>query len=285
MIFKVFDVDHGAANFLISPTGMTELVDLGAKSDWSPLDHIYTHYIPAGRRLDRIVLTHHHGDHLDDVFKLSQERMPSVVLRRSLTGRYEEACRASNSEWGQYRAKYFDLLFAGYTHTVAEAETATNPWGIVKHTWSLTDTAANLAGGNDGGMANCCSYLTLYDHLGTKVLQCGDMEKGGMALLVALNPGIKEVVNGVNVLIAPHHGHKSSYSTDLMAAIGKPDLVIASVMTGDEHVDSRYSDEAVVNGVRWDDGSTKRLLTTRTYGAVTIQSHGYRRFSVNTHQR
>jgi glyoxylase-like metal-dependent hydrolase (beta-lactamase superfamily II) len=67
VIYKVFDVVHGSANFLISPTGKTELCDLGARADWSPLDHICRYYIPYGQRLDRLVLTHHHGDHITDV--------------------------------------------------------------------------------------------------------------------------------------------------------------------------------------------------------------------------
>jgi beta-lactamase superfamily II metal-dependent hydrolase len=285
VIFKVFDVAHGSANFLISPTGMTELIDLGARSDWSPLDHIYGKYISRGGRLDRIVLTHHHGDHVDDVYKLSANRMPAVVLRRLLSGRYEQACRGSNSEGGQDKARYFDQLFSGYTQTVAASPATGNPWGIEKYTWSLTEAQADRVGGSDGGMVNCCSFVTLYDHLGTKILQCGDMEKDGMALLLALNPDMQKAVRGVNILLAPHHGHKSSYSADLMNAIGRPALVIASVMTGDEHVDGRYSNEQYVTGVRWSDGTTKRLLTTRNDGAVTVQSNGYGGFQVTTHQR
>ena len=285
MIYKVFDVAHGSSNFLISPTGKTELCDLGARADWSPLDHIYRHYIPYGHRLDRIVLTHHHGDHVTDVWNLTPDRMPGMVLRRHLMGRYEEACRNSNSTDGQRNARRFDSLFSGYTGTVAPGAFGGNSWGIEMPCWSLSEPTADRVGGGDGGVANCCSFVTLYDHQGTKILQCGDMEQEGMAVLLAANPDMQRAVRGTNVLIAPHHGHRSGFSTDLMRAIGRPDVVIASVMEGDEHVDSRYSDPQFVRGIPDGTGSTARLLTTRTWGALTVTSRGGGSFNIQAHER
>ena len=92
-------------------------------------------------------------------------------------------------------------------------------------------------------------------------------------------------VRGTNLLIAPHHGHRSGFSTDLMRAIGRPDVVIASVMAGDEHVDSRYSDPQFVRGIPDGTGSTVRLLTTRTYGALTVTSRGAGSFNIQAHER
>lgn len=172
MILKVFDVAHGSANFIISPTGKTELVDLGARGDWSPLDHIYRHYISPGNRLDRIVQTHHHGDHLDDVYNLTQSRMPRAVLRRSLTGRYEEACKESNSPQGQKKAEHFESLFSRYT---SPSNADSSVWGIERNSWKLSVNDANTVTGTYGAMVNCCSYVTLYNHNGTKYLLCGDM--------------------------------------------------------------------------------------------------------------
>ena len=146
MILKVFDVAHGSANLIISPTGKTELVDLGSRSDFSPLDHIYSNYVPNGGRIDRLVLTHHHGDHLDDVFNLTTQRMPGVVLRRHLTGQYEEACRNSNAGDGQKKAKHFDTLFASYDSPASSAVTSSEAWGISRTTWF---SGRNVSGSHD----------------------------------------------------------------------------------------------------------------------------------------
>lgn len=106
-----------------------------------------------------------------------------------------------------------------------------------------------------------------------------------MSLLLSQNADMLSAVYGVNVLVAPHHGHSSGFSTDLMAAIGKPDIVIASCMSGDENVDSRYSDAKYVKGVYFQDGTVKRLLTTRSHGAITVESTGLGQFSIHTHKR
>ena len=285
MILKVFDVEHGSSNFIISPTGKMELIDLGARRDWSPLDHIYTHYIRPGNQLDRLVQTHHHGDHLDDVYKLTQPRMPRTVLRRRLTGRYEEACRKSNTTEGQNKARRFETLFAGYNTDSSPAQTGITAWGYEMNSWSLVEALADAATSSDGAMANCCSYVTLYNHNGTKFLLCGDMEKEGILRLLIENPSMLAAVRGVNILVAPHHGHSSGFSTHLMEAIGKPDIVIASCMSGDQNVDSRYSDSKYVKGVYFQDGTEKRLLTTRSHGAITVESSGAGAFHITIHKR
>lgn len=285
MIVKIFDVAHGSSSFVISPTGMTELVDLGARGDWSPLDHIYRYYIPAGQRLARLTQTHHHGDHLDDVYNLTPQRMPSQVVRRLLDGRYLQACQSSNSPTGQQKALHFDRLFRSYTEGASPNTAGASAWGIEITGCSLTVQQSDSVSSTDNSTVNSCSYMRLYNHNGTKVLICGDMEKEGMALLLALNSYMRSAVSGVNVLVAPHHGHSSGFSTELMRAIGKPNIVVASVMSGDAHVDSRYSSAEWVTGVQWEDGSVKRLLTTRSHGAIHIGSSGYGAFQVTTGKR
>jgi hypothetical protein len=56
-------------------------------------------------------------------------------------------------------------------------------------------------------------------------------------------------------------------------------------MEGDEHVDSRYSDPQFVRGIPDSSGSTVRLLTTRTYGALTVTSQGAGLFNIRAHER
>ena len=208
-----------------------------------------------------------------------------MVLRRLLQGRYEEACRESNSTEGQKKAKYFDQLFSGYTGSVSDADMGSIAWGIDNRAWSLSVEQADGVTSTWGAMANCCSFVQHYDHRGTKMLLCGDMEKDGMSLLLNTFAEFRSAVLGVNILLAPHHGHTSGFSTELMNAIGKPDIVIASIMSGDEHVDNRYSDAQWVKGITWPDGSVSRLLTTRSYGAITVASQGNGSFQVTTNQR
>jgi hypothetical protein len=70
----------------------------------------------------------------------------------------------------------------------------------------------------------------------------------------------RALVSGVDVLVAPHHGHTSGYSCTLLS-MARPRVVLVSVLSGDEHVDSRYSGDAVSGIIV--NGSTYKALTTR----------------------
>ena len=284
MILKVFDVDQGSCNFIKTSTGKSELVDFGGKLNWSPVEHVFANYVQRGGKLDRLVLTHHHGDHMKDVDAVDAGHI-DMVLRRPLEGDYLAACRRSNTDAGQQLAERFQRKFASYTEAAPDWKVSDQAWGIHIEQGSLSVAEAASVSSTDGSLANNCSYVRLYDHNGTKILLAGDMEKEGMALLLKKNPKFREALRGLNVLVAPHHGHKTAFCTELFAAAGKVDLVIASMMSGDQYVDTRYSDSNCVSGVRWDDGAVKRLLTTRTNGAITVESSGTGGFHVTTYQR
>ena len=284
MILKVFDVSQGSCNFIISPNGKTEVVDFGTETNWSPINHIFSQYIGDGGVLDRLVLTHHHGDHMSDWASL-KHRSVNLVLRRHLVGRYEEACQSSNMPDGQRIAKDFDSHFSTYNSDPSPIEISPDSWGVKIHHISLPVEVADEVSSTDNATANNCSFLRLYDHAGTKILLAGDMETEGMKRLLADNPQFKALLRGVGVLVAPHHGHKSGFRMELMAAIGRPKIVIASMKTGNQHVDSRYSSEEFVQGVRVQNSGIRRLLTTRQDGAITVISSGAGAFHIQTQQR
>jgi beta-lactamase superfamily II metal-dependent hydrolase len=139
--------------------------------------------------------------------------MPTTVVRRLLEGRYKQACKSSNSNGGQKKAEYFDSLFRSYTGSTSATDTSSYAWGIDVSGWSLTVQHSDTVSSSENSTANSCSYVRLYNHNGTKALFCGDMESEGMSALLRLNPAMRTAVNGVNILVAPHHGHSSGYST------------------------------------------------------------------------
>jgi competence protein ComEC len=284
MILKVFDVDHGSCNFIMTETGKTELIDFGSKPLWSPVNHIYNNYIRQYGSLDRLVLTHHHGDHLSDLDNFNG-RTPRMVVRRRLEGTYLTACRNSNSSSGQRLAERFSDTYDSWTGSVSDDEISEEAWGIKVLQTKLSNEDADAVSSTYNSQVNNSSYVRLYNHKGTKILLCGDIEKEGMELLLQQNPNFRAELKGLNVLIAPHHGHSSSFSADLFNATGQVDVVIASMMSGDSNVDSRYSDSRYVRGISFNDGTSKKLLTTRTYGAITVESKGYGDFQVVINQR
>jgi beta-lactamase superfamily II metal-dependent hydrolase len=284
MIIRIFDVDQGSCCFIRTQTGRTELVDFGGKFNWSPVDHIYRNYVDYGATIDRLVLTHHHGDHLKDLRSFG-DRRPHLVLRRILEGGYLAACRRSNTYAGQQLAEEFSRIYDSWAGEAPAWATNAEAWGVTIEPYMLQFQDAERVSSTDNSLVNNCSLVRLYNHGGTKILLCGDLEKEGMALLLAQNPSFRSVLSGVHVLVAPHHGHRTGFSTELFEATGQVQIVIASMMSGDAYVDTRYSDDHYVRGIPFDDGTTKRLLTTRTHGSITVESFGGGGFHVTINQR
>ena len=144
-------------------------------------------------------------------------------------------------------------------------------WGIEIQWFQLSTDEAQTISSAQNSLVNNCSIVTIYTYGNFKLMVPGDIEAEGMKKLLA-RPDFLKSVEGVKVLVAPHHGHKSGFSSELMNAIGKPTVVFASVVSKDENVDSRYSSNEFVKGLT--DGT--KLMTTRTHGTlkVIIDSNG-----------
>src|SRR5437899_1704458 len=80
----IWDVQHGSAALVLTPTGKRLAIDLGVGSfknptdaTFSPLRHLHQRY--SYRYLDALIITHPHTDHLDDIVNLHL-LPPSILL-------------------------------------------------------------------------------------------------------------------------------------------------------------------------------------------------------------
>ena len=90
--------------------------------------------------------------------------------------------------------------------------------------------------------------LVLYIHAGYKILFAADVQKEGMKQLLEDDKELKKKIGqGVDFLVCPHHGLRSSFSTELFDAMKdgktkKLNIVSEKSATDDKrNVDSRYS--------------------------------------------
>lgn len=90
--------------------------------------------------------------------------------------------------------------------------------------------------------------LVLYIHAGYKILFAADVQKEGMKQLLEDDKELKKKIGlGVDFLVCPHHGLRSSFSTELFGAMKdgktkKLNIVSEKSATDDKrNVDSRYS--------------------------------------------
>ncbi len=70
MILQVFvhDVGHGQAVHAVTPAGETVVIDLGCSADFSPLEWLGG----KTKTIDKLVITHPHGDHIDEILMLNK---------------------------------------------------------------------------------------------------------------------------------------------------------------------------------------------------------------------
>lgn len=73
----IFDVDHGFCAFVRTPTRRSILIDCGCKTSFSPIVYLVEkemrHCVSEGDfTFTNFILTHPHGDHLQDIDKLCE---------------------------------------------------------------------------------------------------------------------------------------------------------------------------------------------------------------------
>jgi len=199
------------------------------------------------KRIDRLVLTHPHPDHLNGLV---------AVARNFRIGEFWEGAAAPENE--RYRALQDELrpvdhrrIARGFSQNVGGVDIAVLSPALV----SETDLP-----GNDSSLVIRLAYGT------TAVLLTGDIGRDVENELLAAGLDVR-----AQVLKAPHHGSDSSSSKEFLAAVG-PRFVIVSAGRGNRiglpHPDvlARY------------EKSGARVLRTDLQGAVEIRSDGRRIF-------
>ncbi len=268
MNLHIWDVQHGSAAYLKTPTGRHLVFDLGvgdtSKRDefFSPLRHIRSLGI---RQLDLVLITHPHRDHLDDIVEF--DGLSPIVLHRPqhLT---EAQIRAGNRP-GDSRIldKYLEID-RRYTHPVPEAFHIAIPmnWGMEIVTYQPT--------GCDVSNLNNHSIVTFLRHEGSTVCIPGDNESQSWQELLALS-SFRTWLAQVDVLVAPHHGREAGYCEDIFQYC-RPRLVVVS--------DGPASDTTAVAKYRakaagWDVWSRatwtktrRQVLTTRSDNSIFIST-------------
>ena len=119
MEFSLYDVSHGSCGLLKSPTGKYQVIDCGSSTNYSPLNQIYNKELKVDEKLHSIIVTHHHGDHINDIFNIGQP-IPGIIVRRPLEGAYAKAVQESNSKEGNQAVDELNKVFSNHTSTVSK---------------------------------------------------------------------------------------------------------------------------------------------------------------------
>lgn len=277
----IFDVEHGFCAFVKSPTGRTLLIDCGRKKNFSPIQYIVdnelTDTVDEGdHHFTKFILSHPHGDHLEDI-EMLKKYPPRVVFRQKS---YDwDKVKEVNTKSGAISVDSYKTwgVEGDYTGTADPID-----WGFdLYHSDYLTPSEAKKL--EETKMVNNSSIPVIITYQGTehqeKFLFAGDLEVKGWQKLLELK-SFKDAIRGTDFFITAHHGHSSGYCKEIFEAMGKPIVNIVSAHSGDESVEGCYSTPDRAVGIVRDD-KRRYMLTTRNDGSIRVSVNSTGKYSIS----
>jgi competence protein ComEC len=254
-----FDVGQGDAALLRLPNGRHVLVDAGPRDPFSDagvrtlLPHLARYGI---RRLDAIVVSHPHADHMGGAPALLREVEVGRLLHSGEA--YPSLLYAETKAWAQVRGVPTQALQAGDTLALDP-----NVRLHVLHPGPEPDAHTN-----DG------SVVLLVQYGQTSFLLTGDVEAEAETTLA----GRYGHLLCADVVKVPHHGSRTSSTPDFVAAAtscGRAAKAIVPVARRNRY---RHPNEEALD--RWR-AAGARVLLTHEEGAVWLRSDGRRIWRVD----
>jgi len=194
----------------------------------NPVAYLKTHKISS---VFRFVLTHPDMDHMDGIKTFFEEFEPTNFWDTDNKEKkeFEEGSPYSEEDWNFYK-KLRDnkprtnprrlTLFSGstgkYYNRTEEGLQGGDGLHILASTSELVKEANEVADYND------CSYVILYKTGGHRILFGGDCQDKTWKHILDVHVGD---VKDVDLLIAPHHGRKSSRSYEFLEIL-KPKVTL-----------------------------------------------------------
>lgn len=240
LTISFLDVGQGDAIFIETPGGKQVLID-GGPGD-AVLEQLGSVMDSLDRSLDLVVLTHAHADHVDGLIPVLDRYDVANILQYEV----EDYDSSTYQQWltkaGQERA------------VVKQAETGMRI-GLEDNIWFdvyVTDEVEKNQNNNS-------VVLTLWQDSSCLAVLAGDIEAKEESELLASGYRVD-----CQVLKSPHHGSKTSSSSDFLAAVRPEEVVI---MVGEDNKFGHPSPETLELYSNYDVYRTDEMGTiVMTYG-------------------
>lgn len=272
--FVIWDVEHGDSMFIDSPEENI-VVDLGRhQNGFSPTNYLNQNGVD---NIDWLIVSHPDKDHIRDIVDFDDRYDISLYTRPDGAARYishrKENIYPNDDLYQDITGKFLEFeerRFSYHEPPIDLGQLQVYEFELSPDELRMTP-AHELDSDERGPSLNNLSILNVFEYNGFKLSTMGDLEQEGIELLLE-RPAVRRALQGTNVLVAPHHGRESSYSTDLFDIIS-PDIVAISDAGGTEHSAARkYSHQASGKTVERRDGQSvvRNVVTTRKDGAIYL---------------
>ncbi len=266
--FIFWDVQHGSAAYIKTPSGQHITIDLGTGSvgtsneAFSPLRHLRDRY--GVRQLDAVIISHPHRDHLDDIFQFDAMNprclsRPKHLSEADIRGGNQAKDRPIINKYLEINERYSGKFGPGDDPLDAE-----NNDGATFQTFTPTSPpTSNL---------NNHSMVTVISYAGSKILISGDNEGASWKELLG-RADFRSAIDGTDILVAAHHGRASGFSEALFNYISPYMTIVSDGPVGGTSVTGAYSQKSRGWTVYKRSGGsvTRRCLTTRSDGVIVVR--------------
>ena len=259
-----WNVQHGSAALIQTPNGQRIAIDLGASAGFSPL--LYMKYQMGINQLDKVIVTHPHMDHIEDIANFDLLN-PRVFLRpRHLTA---DDISSGHGNVGQEVVEIFqkyvevDGRYTEPVQAIDDPALAINNGGVSISSFVPSQCPkTNL---------NNHSVVTVIEYQGVKILSPGDNELPSWEELLA-SGSFRESIRDTHVLVAPHHGRESGFHEELFDYISPLITIISDGRIVDTSATSRYSAKTTGRRVQRRIGTyeDRKCVTTRNDGHIEV---------------
>lgn len=285
----VFDVGNASCNYICSPNKYAMMIDCGSSSEkQNPVDFIkncnnsrdglfktkpFVTSEGKSYSLALLHITHPDDDHVRNSERVYKELTP-YLLRHTYTEKYDDAA-SINKDY----IKNLDKEYRGNNPEKID-------WGFDEdYSFSIPIETVKADPTLRNKVRNNSSIIRYVKYNGIRILFAGDLETAGWEWL-AKNDALFRITmkGGLDVLVAPHHGHDSGFPQALFDLTGNVKTIILSkdseASKEGTDVYTGYSNYA--DGVTYYNTSDKnmyegKVLTTRSNGNIYIivdQSNG-----------
>jgi competence protein ComEC len=262
---KFYDVEHGSCTHVITPNGKHFLFDIGTKTNKSICEHLKNTYFYYSGRIDYLVITHPHIDHIADLENLyTYEITPRVLSRPKEAFPLSQVSGDSQSQIAlKNKANYMN---DNYNSPIVWEEDPSNPNynGNVKMT-RFSPTVQD----DEKEDVNNYSIVEVLEYSEFKVVITGDNPSAKLLEMLGQS-SFKTAVTNATVLLAPHHGRDSDFCKEFLEAVN-PRLTVFSdkPIVHDTQAHSAQKYAYATRGVTWN-GQNRKVFTTRNDGTITF---------------
>lgn len=257
MKVHIFDVEHGECNIIETPTGHIMMIGAGHNSstNWRPSNWLKA----RGQFPHFFVFSNLDNDHLSDLPSFGSNIQSTTLLKRndSITPDWLENKKIEES--GEINDSIKTAIH--WMRNIFTGERINPEYGIEKQFFHHSPVQFNDT--------NNLSVVTFIAYRNVGILFPGDLEDTGWKEFLN-NSTFIDCLKRTKIFIASHHGRINGYCKEVFNYCS-PDIVIISdkSVEHDTQEHNLYQQHAI--GLNFDDGTLRKVLTTRNDGKITIE--------------